>query len=60
MKWVQEVWGLFVDEPIMALLAVVSLGIGLLLSKIGLNSIAGLAMFLVIAIAIGISVHRDA
>jgi hypothetical protein len=43
----------------MALLAVVSLGIGLLLSKIGLNSIAGLAMFLVIAIAIGISVHRD-
>ncbi|MHB1612218.1 MAG: hypothetical protein ACYCT0_11090 [Sulfobacillus sp.] len=59
MKWIAEVWGLFVDDPILALLGVVSLAVGFFLSHMGYSDVAGLAMFVVIVAAMAISVRRN-
>jgi hypothetical protein len=59
MKWIEEVWGLFVDEPVLALLGVVSLAVAFIISRMGYHDLAGLAMFVIIVVAMAISLQRD-
>jgi hypothetical protein len=59
MKWIEEVWGLFVDEPVLALLGIVSLAVAFIISRLGYHDLAGLAMFATIVVAITISLRRD-
>ncbi|MCY0879025.1 MAG: hypothetical protein OWU84_08800 [Firmicutes bacterium] len=59
MKWLREVYELFVDDPLLALLALVALAIALVLAKVGAQAIAGLAIFLVVAGSLWYSVRRD-
>lgn len=58
MKWLNEVYGLFVDDPKLVLMALVSLAVALGLSAIGLHTIAGVVLFLLIAGSIMVSVER--
>lgn len=58
MKWLNEVYGLFVDDPKLVLMALVSLAVALALGAIGLHTIAGFVLFLLIAGSIVVSVER--
>jgi len=58
-KWLKEIYELFVDDPILALMALVALAVALVLAKLGAPSIAGLAIFLVVAGSLWLSVRRD-
>ncbi len=58
MKWLSEVYGLFVDDPKLVLMALVSLAVALGLGAIGLHTIAGVVLFLLIAGSIMVSVER--
>ncbi len=49
MKWLKEVYDLFVDDPKLAILALVALAIALIVAHAGAPEAAGLAIFLVIA-----------
>jgi hypothetical protein len=49
MKWLKEVYDLFVDDPKLAILALVALVIALIVAHAGAPEAAGLAIFLVIA-----------
>lgn len=59
MKWLEEVWGLFVDDPIMAILALVALAVGTLLAVLGIKEVAGLIMFLVVAAGLWYTTRAD-
>jgi hypothetical protein len=59
MKWIKKVWGLFVDDPLLALLGLVALAAGSVAAKIGARDWAGLVVFLVIVVAMTVSVRRD-
>ena len=49
MKWLKEVYGLFVDDPKLALLSLVALAVALIVAKAGAHTVAGLAIFLIMA-----------
>jgi len=59
MKWLREVYDLFVDDPKLALLALVALVVALVLSRVGARSAAGLAIFLVVAGSLWYSTRHD-
>ncbi len=58
MKWVRKVYGLFVEDPLLAGLGFVSLLAAFLLSRAGLAELAGLVLFLLLSLSILISVRR--
>ncbi|NMP23179.1 hypothetical protein [Sulfobacillus harzensis] len=49
MKWLKEVYDLFVDDPKLAILVLVALAIGLIVARAGAKEAGGLAIFLVVA-----------
>ncbi len=49
MKWIKEVYDLFVDDPKLAMLALVALAIALVVVHVGAPEVAGLAIFAVVA-----------
>ncbi len=49
MKWLKEVYDLFVDDPKLAILSLVALLIALIVAHAGAKEAAGLAIFLVVA-----------
>ena len=59
MKWVKKVWGLFVDDPLLAFLGLVALAAGFVAARIGAQDWAGLIVFVVIVLAMTVSVRRD-
>ncbi len=59
MKWVQEVWGLFVDDPRLAGLSLLALGVGFALARAGIREFAGLAVFLLVTAGLWLSVRHD-
>lgn len=59
MKWLREIWGLFVDDWHLAWQALASLAIGALVAALGLKYLAGLVMFVLLAGALAWSVRRD-
>ena len=59
MTWIKKVWGLFVDDPLLALLALIALAAGSVAATIGAGDWAGLIVFLVIVVAMTVSVRRD-
>ncbi len=59
MKWIREVYDLFVDDPKLAVLSLVALAIAFLIAKAGAKSAAGLAIFLVVAGSLWYSTRHD-
>ncbi|MDA8205625.1 MAG: hypothetical protein M0Z36_06105 [Thermaerobacter sp.] len=59
MKWLKEVYDLFVDDPRLALLSLVALAVALVVAKLGARTAAGLAIFLVVAGSLWYSTRRD-
>ncbi len=59
MKWLREVYDLFVDDPKLAVLSLVALAIAFLIAKAGAKSAAGLAIFLVVAGSLWYSTRHD-
>jgi hypothetical protein len=59
MKWLKEVYDLFVDDPKLAVLALVALAIALVLAHVGAKAVAGLAIFLVVAGSLWYSTRHD-
>ncbi len=59
MKWIEEVCSLCVDEPVLAVLGIVSLAVAFMISRLGYHDLAGLAMFVIIIVAMAISLQRD-
>ncbi|WP_053961078.1 hypothetical protein [Sulfobacillus thermosulfidooxidans] len=59
MKWLKKVYGLFVDDPLLAVLSLISLAIVFLLAHIGLARLSGLVLFGLIAGSIMWSVRRS-
>lgn len=59
MKWFKKVWGLFVDDPLLAVLGLVALAAGSIAARIGAKDWAGLVVFVVIVVAMAVSVRRD-
>ena len=59
MKWLQEVWNLFVDDPRLALMALVALAVGLILVRVGIKEASGLVIFLVVAGSLWYSIRSD-
>lgn len=49
MKWLKELYDLFVDDLTLAILALVALAIGLIVAHLGAKEAAGLAIFLVVS-----------
>ncbi len=58
MKWLSEVYGLFVDDPKLVLMAFVSLALALLLGSLGMHRLAGAVLFVLLAGSIFVSVER--
>ena len=59
MKWLEEVYGLFVDDPKLVLMAVVSLAVALAVGVgLGWHKLAGAILFLMISGSIFVSVER--
>ncbi|AUW93044.1 MAG: hypothetical protein C7B44_00025 [Sulfobacillus thermosulfidooxidans] len=59
MKWVKKVYGLFVEDPLLAVLGLGSLLIAFILSHVGLAQLSGLVLFIFIAASIFISLRRS-
>lgn len=59
MKWLKEVYDLFVDDPKLALLALAALAVGLGIAKLGARTAAGLAIFLIVAGSLWYSTRHD-
>ena len=59
MKWLKEVYGLFVDDPTLAILALVALAVAFGLARLGAKAEAGLAIFLVVAGSLWYSTRHD-
>lgn len=59
MKWLKEVYGLFVDDPKLAILALVALAVALVLAKVGARTAAGLAIFLIVSGSLWYSTRHD-
>ncbi len=59
MKWLKEVYSLFVDDPKLAVLALIALVVALVLVKLDQRSAAGLAIFLVVSGSLWYSTRHD-
>lgn len=59
MKWLKEVYDLFVDDPKLAIFVLVALAIGFIVAKAGARSVAGLIIFLVVAGSLWYSTRSD-
>lgn len=59
MKWLEEVYGLFVDDPKLALMALVSLAVATVLALLGEGRIAGLVLVVLVAASLMVSTARD-
>ncbi len=59
MKWFKEVWGLFVDDPLLAILGLVALAAGSVAARMGAQDWSGFVIFVVIVVAMTLSVRRD-
>lgn len=59
MKWLKQVYDLFVDDPKLAVLALVALAVAVVLAHVGAKSVAGLAIFVVVAGSLWYSVSHD-
>ena len=59
MKWLKEVYSLFVDDPKLAVLALIALVVALVLVKLDQRSAAGLAIFLVVSGSLWCSTRHD-
>lgn len=59
MKWLKEIYDLFVDDPKLAILALVALAVALVVVKVGAKTAAGLAIFLVVAGSLWYSTRHD-
>ncbi|NMP21271.1 hypothetical protein [Sulfobacillus harzensis] len=59
MKWLKEIYDLFVDDPKLAILALAALAIGLIIAKAGARSVAGLVIFLIVAGSLWYSTRSD-
>lgn len=59
MKWLKEVYDLFVDDPKLAVLALVALAVAWIVARAGAASAAGLVIFLVVAGSLWYSTRRD-
>ena len=57
-QWIRKVYGLFVEDPVLAAMSMVTLAIVFLLSHMGLTRSAGLVLFVLIAASIMWSVLR--
>jgi len=57
-KWLREVYGLFVDDPKLVLMAFVSLAVALVLSSFDWHELAGAVLFVLVAGSIFVSVER--
>jgi hypothetical protein len=58
MKILQEIYGLFVDDPWLALFGLVALAAGAVVVKLGLGAWAGLPVVVVIIVGLVMSVRR--
>lgn len=59
MKWLEEVYGLFVDDPKLALMALVSLAVATVLALLGEGRIAGLVLVVLVAASLMVSTAKD-
>lgn len=59
MKWLSEVWGLFVDDPNLAALTLIALAVGAVLAHAGLRQWAGLMVFLIVVSSLWYSIRSD-
>lgn len=59
MKWLEEVYGLFVDDPKLALMALVSLAVAAVLGLLGEGRLAGLVLVVLIAVSLVVTTVRD-
>lgn len=59
MKWLKEVYDLFVDDPILAILSLVALFIAWILTRVDVRTGAGLAIFLIVAASLWYSTRRN-
>lgn len=59
MKWLEEVYGLFVDDPKLALMALVSLAVATVLGLLGEGRLAGLVLVVLIAVSLVVTTARD-
>ena len=59
MKWLKKVYGLFVEDPKLAVMALASLVVATLIGATGLHQLAGLILFVLIAGSILVSVERN-
>ncbi|PSR27765.1 MAG: hypothetical protein C7B43_11250 [Sulfobacillus benefaciens] len=57
-KWVKKVYGLFVEDSLLAALSLLALAVVFLISHIGLSRSAGLILFILISVSIVLSVLR--
>lgn len=59
MKWLKKIWSLFVDDPKLALLALVALAVGAILAHSGIRQVAGFVIFLLVSLSLFISVRSN-
>ena len=58
MKYLEEIYGLFVDDPWLALTALAGLLLAGLLAVMGFKTTAGLFLVIVLVIGLALSVRR--
>jgi len=49
MKWLKEIWDLFVDDGPLALIAILTLGVAVIVAHLGRPNWAGVVIFLGVA-----------
>ncbi len=59
MKWLEEVYGLFVDDPRLALMALISLAVATVVSLLGAGWLAGLVLVVLVAASLMVSTVKD-
>ncbi len=59
MKWLKEVYDLFVDDPKLSILALSALTMAFVIARAGAKGTAGLAIFLVVAGSLWYSTSRN-
>ncbi|PSR22288.1 MAG: hypothetical protein C7B45_07200 [Sulfobacillus acidophilus] len=59
MKWLKEVYDLFVDDPKLSLLVFVALAVAVIVARAGAKTAAGLAIFLIVAASLWFSTRHD-
>lgn len=58
MKWLKEVYDLFVDDPFLAIMALVALIVAGGVARLGGATEAGLAIFLIVAASLWFSTKK--